>query len=512
MGLEYLWILLAVSALFSAIGFYKYVYFISLGYVAAVAGIGIALTIMSLMGIFPADLQDYLLFLLLLLYGLRLSGFLLIREVKSAAYRKTLSDEAGGEKQMPLLSKAAIWVCVSLLYVAQTSPVFFRLLAGGNTTWTGWVGILLCFAGLVLEATADRQKSKQKHAHPDRVAMEGLYKFVRCPNYFGEILFWTGIFVSGIANYQGPGQWLTAAAGYIVIVFVMFNGAQRLEKRQMQRYGSDPAYNAYAGKTPILLPLIPLYHLNKQAEAAPKGKANRRERRRIIAVLLIGTVLLLGGGGVLYVNDYYRASPNALAALKSAQKLENGYYAFGQESAQAGLIFYPGGKVDAAAYAPLMQALAERGLLCILTSMPLRLAVLNVNAANGLQEMYPNIKEWYIGGHSLGGSMAAVYAAGHTEDFQGLILLAAYSTADVSASGLRVLTLYGSEDGVLNQAQLDKNAKHLPSSAKTILIEGGCHAYFGDYDMQKGDGMPAITREEQQQRTANAIWEFAVHK
>ena len=96
------------------------------------------------------------------------------------------------------------------------------------------------------------------------VATKGLYKMCRCPNYLGEILFWTGVFVSGVTAYETVGQWITAVLAYICIVYIMFNGAQRLEKRQMARYGSNAEYKAYADKTPIIIPFLPVYHLNKQ--------------------------------------------------------------------------------------------------------------------------------------------------------------------------------------------------------------------------------------------------------
>ena len=118
--------------------------------------------------------------------------------------------------------------------------------------------------GILLESAADRQKSAQKQARPDMVATEGLFKMCRCPNYFGEILFWAGVFISGLSTYATIGQWITAIVAYICIVFIMFNGAQRLEKRQIVRYGSDAEYNAYADKTPIIIPLLPIYHLNKK--------------------------------------------------------------------------------------------------------------------------------------------------------------------------------------------------------------------------------------------------------
>ena len=108
------------------------------------------------------------------------------------------------------------------------------------------------------------------------------------------------------------------------------------------------------------------------------------------------------------------------------------------------------------AYAPLMKELAEKDILCVLVKMPFHLAVFDINAADGIREQFPEIKSWYIGGHSLGGSMAASYVSKHTEDFEGLVLLAAYSTEDLSDSGLKVLSVYGSEDGVLKSCWIWK--------------------------------------------------------
>ena len=127
------------------------------------------------------------------------------------------------------------------------------------------IGIVISVLGLLLESMADKQKSEQKKANPKMVATQGLYKIVRCPNYLGEIIFWTGVFISGITTYAGIGQWLMAIIAYICIVYIMFNGAQRLEKRQMARYGNDKEYNDYANKTPIIIPFLPIYHLNKTA-------------------------------------------------------------------------------------------------------------------------------------------------------------------------------------------------------------------------------------------------------
>ncbi len=267
MGWQYLWILAVVAAVLSAVGFYKFVYFLSIGYGFAVSGIGVALMLL-----FGKNMQlaHYLQCILFIAYGLRLSGFLLYREIKNAAYRKTLSEATTAEKTMPIFVKAFIWLWVAALYVAQTSPVFYRQYNGARDTLLPWIGIGLSVLALVIETLADSQKSAQKAKNPNMVATEGLYRMVRCPNYFGEILFWTGVFVGGLTALNHWGQWLISALGYVAIVFIMFNGAQRLEKRQMGRYGKLPAYVAYADKTPIILPLLPIYHLAKPEKESKK--------------------------------------------------------------------------------------------------------------------------------------------------------------------------------------------------------------------------------------------------
>lgn len=261
----HLGIFFALSLLVCLCGFKKYVYFMSIGYGFSVAIIGAAMAVMSLVGGYPsAGIAHYIQFALFVIYGFRLSGFLLIREIKNASYRKTLAEATGDESKMPIFVKFFMWIFMGVLYVAQTSGVAFRLFNGAESTVCLWIGIAISAFGIILEAVADQQKSKQKAERPDMVATKQLYKIVRCPNYFGEILFWTGVTVSALDILQGVGQWITVIIAYILIVFIMFNGAQRLEKRQMARYGDNEEYKAYADKTPIIIPLLPVYHLNKQ--------------------------------------------------------------------------------------------------------------------------------------------------------------------------------------------------------------------------------------------------------
>ncbi len=261
----HLGIFFALSLLVCLCGFKKYVYFLSIGYGFSVSVIGAAMIVMSIMGLYEGvTLAHYIQFALFVIYGFRLSGFLLIREIKNAAYRKTLSEATGDESKMPIFVKVVMWLMVAVLYVAQTSGVAFRLFNSAASSAWQWVGIGISVFGIVLEAIADQQKSKQKAERPDMVATKQLYKIVRCPNYFGEILFWTGVTVSCLDCLQGAGQWIVVLIAYVCIVYIMFNGAQRLEKRQMERYGDNEEYKAYADKTPIIIPLLPIYHLNKQ--------------------------------------------------------------------------------------------------------------------------------------------------------------------------------------------------------------------------------------------------------
>lgn len=264
MGWEYLGIFFVVSLLLCLVGFYKYVYFLSIGYGFSVTGIGVCMAVLCYAKQFHASLTHYIFFVLFAVYGMRLAGFLLLREMENVTYRKTLKEVAGDKKKMPFLVKVVIWIFAAALYVAQTAPVFFQVYNGGIQTTVTWLGVIISIVGIVLEAVADQQKSAQKKENPDMVATKGLYKMVRCPNYLGEILFWTGVFVSSLEALQGAGQWLICLVGYICIVLVMFNGAQRLEKRQMTRYSDNEEYQKYANSTPILIPFVPLYHLNKK--------------------------------------------------------------------------------------------------------------------------------------------------------------------------------------------------------------------------------------------------------
>jgi len=237
------------------------------------------------------------------------------------------------------------------------------------------------------------------------------------------------------------------------------------------------------------------------------------KRRWIILGAILAAIVLVCAAFAVYVGSYYHADQTALQAMAlsdgiSVEKTDGDAIVFAPPEPKAGLIFYPGGKVEYTAYAPLMRACAERSILCVLLKMPCNLAVLDMNAADGIAEQFPEISSWYIGGHSLGGAMAASYAAGRSDELDGLILLAAYSTKDLSESDLAVLSVYGTEDQVLSREKYEECRGNLPTGAVEIVIDGGCHVGFGNYGPQDGDGTPTISGEEQIAQTAERIADF----
>ncbi len=173
------------------------------------------------------------------------------------------------------------------------------------------------------------------------------------------------------------------------------------------------------------------------------------------------------------------------------------------------MIIYPGGLVDPAAYATLAQAFADRGVTTVIVPMPLDLAVFGVNSAGAVIAAYPEVERWAIAGHSLGGSMAAQYAASNAAQqpkLKGLALWAAYAPGgvDLSNSGLKVVSMYGSNDGVMKLRDEATLLKGLPAGTPLVVIEGGNHSGFGSYGPQQGDGDAAIPQEEQRQQVVDA--------
>ena len=253
------WLLFGICMLVSAIGFKNYVWFISLGYGFSIAAQGAAMLIMYGKTL---TLGTIICCVLFILYGLRLGGYLAIREFGGSSYKKNMKGEIKDGKTVPFGVKTAIWTSCAVLYVTQISGVFYRLLNAAQDNAFVFVGAVIMLLGVSLETAADIQKNAAKKVNPRRFVDTGLYRIVRCPNYLGEMIFWTGVLISGIGAVSGW-QWIVVVIGYAGIIFVMFSGARRLEIRQDKNYGNDPEYQKYVTTVPILLPFIPLYSVKK---------------------------------------------------------------------------------------------------------------------------------------------------------------------------------------------------------------------------------------------------------
>jgi steroid 5-alpha reductase family enzyme len=254
-------ILLIIPFIISSIGFRSYVWFFSIGYAFSITGLVLAIGIMHYSEL---TILSIIMIAVMCIYSLRLGIFLTRREFGNKNYKKVLdaaANDIAGRKTLPMFVSVSIWIFVAGLYYAQVSPLFYRMTNGlsKKDPVIFIIGIVIAVLGLLLQTKADSQKDAAKKINPKRFCDTGLYKMVRCPNYFGEILVWTGMVVGSITCLQGAGQITIAILGYVGIVYFMFNGARRLEKRQNASYGEDPEYQAYVKKVPILIPLVPIY-------------------------------------------------------------------------------------------------------------------------------------------------------------------------------------------------------------------------------------------------------------
>ena len=267
------WIFFVVALICCSIGFKRFVWFMSVGYGLASAGIGLTMLIVSFTKGF--NLLFVIQCLLFMIYGIRLGGFLLIREIKNESYRKKMA-EVGGNVKVPIFVAIMMWLMMGAMYTCQSASPIYRLLNDTSNNTSLIIGIIISLIGIIIEALADKQKGDAKKKNPNMPAMDGLYKMCRCPNYFGEILFWTGSLVSGIGAVFGK-QWILVILGYVLIVIVMLSGAKRVETRHIKHYGDSEEYNAYADSTPLIIPFIPFYHMtSKEKIAFEESKKNKK--------------------------------------------------------------------------------------------------------------------------------------------------------------------------------------------------------------------------------------------
>ncbi len=251
------------------------------------------------------------------------------------------------------------------------------------------------------------------------------------------------------------------------------------------------------------------------------AKVEPRKKIKVVRLIALAVVIIFIVGSTLfyfYTNDYYHSTLTLQQVIAADTSIAvdqlNGSIVFspkGQEP-KTGIIFYPGAKVEYIAYAQLMMQIAKTGYTCILVNMPFNLAVFDANAADKIISSHPKIKNWVIGGHSLGGAMACTYAATHASKLKGVLLLAAYTSTDLSKTKLKVLSINATLDGILNKTTFEDSIALMPDDSVYIEISGGNHAQFGYYGTQSGDNPATVTREEQIKSTVFAIGENLIFK
>ena len=218
-------------------------------------------------------------------------------------------------------------------------------------------------------------------------------------------------------------------------------------------------------------------------------------------------VAALGVAFLIFANIHYPADEEARKVLNDpgsikVSGIEGGYMLDG-EGKDTALVFYPGAKVDAESYLPLMKRLAENGVDCFLLKPPMGMAIFDMNAAERIVGKY-DYDKWLLSGHSMGGIAAAGCATDNPEKIYGVVLLASYPNRAMNKD-TRLLSIYGSEDKVLEHGAYEDAKSYFPQNAYEVIIEGGNHAGFGNYGKQNGDGTAAISSEEQQEKTVEEI-------
>jgi len=241
------------------------------------------------------------------------------------------------------------------------------------------------------------------------------------------------------------------------------------------------------------------------ADAAATAAPRRRgPRRRTVVLAIVSVIVVALVGSLAWFFSPQPLLPEATAALASTAAViyseDDAGLTFTPTAGpvSTGLILYPGAKVPAEGYAPTAQAIAGQGYLVIVVPMPLNFAVFDAGAADRVIAAHPEIALWAIGGHSLGGAMAAQYATDHAAAVAGLALCGAYSAANLSASGLAASSVYGSLDAAAPKIEDPATRALLPATTTYERIDGGNHEQCGWYTGQPNDPPATISRAEQQ--------------
>jgi hypothetical protein len=246
-----------------------------------------------------------------------------------------------------------------------------------------------------------------------------------------------------------------------------------------------------------------------------RGRPTRQELQRRarwrVALAVPALVLSVLTVSVLGWSRPLPAAPVAVAAMQSGPDVRVAdrvtWYELQPQRKNAsgrvvkptvGLVFYPGARVDARAYAPLLRPLAAAGFLVVVLKEPFGIGLVNADQAETALEVHPEIRYWAAGGHSLGGVAASSFADTHRAQVRGLLLYAAYPARKLTRTDLQVLSVSGDADGLATPADIERSKALLPVGTRYLVVPGAVHAYFGDYGAQRGDGTATTPREAAQ--------------
>jgi dienelactone hydrolase len=226
---------------------------------------------------------------------------------------------------------------------------------------------------------------------------------------------------------------------------------------------------------------------------------------KIILLSFIALLVLITAGFLIWAQVAYKPTKEALSLVG---KKEDRAMVFGNPNAETGIIFYQGAKVEAEAYSYIGYELQKKGYFTVIPQLPLRFAIFDVNKADEIIKSYPQVRRWYIAGHSLGGAMGARYAYENKDKVAGIMFLAAYPADDLSNTSIPILSVYGERDGVATLSQMKEKEQLLSKNTTLHMIKGGNHAHFGMYGEQKGDNKSTITAKQQQKETIEVMTEW----
>ncbi|WP_075201323.1 DUF1295 domain-containing protein [Leucobacter japonicus] len=450
------------------------------------------------------DVRSVLLTAVVVIWAVRLGSFLFMRVRRSGADDRFDEIKTSPVRFLSVWTVQGAWVSLTAAaaWIAITSE---HAVALGASTW---IGLGIWALGFAIEVIADAQKSRFKAdpANDGRFISTGLWSVVRHPNYLGEIVLWVGVLVITAPALRGW-QWIAILSPlFVILLLTKVSGIPLLEEKAQRKWGDDPEYQAYRERTPALIP-------------GRRGVADRSRARRVLGAVgagVLSLVLVAVVGFVIWAEQTYQAEPQALAAVSQDDRVEVSQAGgpivmtpTGEANGQ-GLVFFAGAKVVPEAYEATFRDTVAAGTTVVITQSLLNLPLFETRPLADFTGLAPEVTSWSVGGHSMGGVKACMYADADRDAVDGLVLLASYCSGDALAArdDLPVLSISGTNDGLATPEKIEASAAGLPADTEFVAIDGGVHAQFGAYGAQSGDGEPTISDDAARAQITEALEEF----